>query len=91
MLQVWIHGGSYTAGSGGNYNGAMIAGTSDVIVVTINYRLGVLGFLNIPGTDVSGNYGLQDQILALKWTKSHIKDFGGDSNEVGMSDEYDFE
>ena len=83
MFQVWIHGGAYIAGSAFSYNGAMLSATREVIVVTINYRLGVLGFLNIPGTNVSGNYGLMDQILALKWVSNHIGDFGGDRSQVG--------
>eukprot|EP00112_Aurelia_sp_Birch-Aquarium-sp1_P001041 Seg1103.2 transcript_id=Seg1103.2/GoldUCD/mRNA.D3Y31 product=Cholinesterase protein_id=Seg1103.2/GoldUCD/D3Y31 len=60
----------------------MLAVTNDVVVVTINYRLGILGFFNEPGTNVTGNYGLMDQILALKWVKAHIADFGGDENKV---------
>ena len=51
-------------------------------MVTLNYRLGILGFFNIPGTTTKGNYGLLDQILALKWVKQHIGDFGGDANKV---------
>ena len=69
-------------GSGSVYNGEILAGKQDVIVVTINYRLGFLGFFNIPGTTTKGNYGLMDQILALKWVKQHIGDFGGDANKV---------
>ena len=81
-MQVWIHGGGYAWGSGSVYNGEILAGKQDVIVVTINYRLGFLGFFNIPGTTTKGNYGLMDQILALKWVKQHIGDFGGDANKV---------
>ena len=50
--------------------------------MTINYRLGVLGFFNIPGTKTKGNYGLLDQILALKWVNKHIGDFGGDASKI---------
>ena len=60
----------------------MLAVAHDVVVVTINYRLGILGFFNQPGTNTTGNYGLMDQILALKWVKAHIADFGGDRNKV---------
>ena len=60
----------------------MLAGKYNVVMVTINYRLGILGFFNIPGTSTKGNYGLLDQILALKWVKQHIGDFGGDATKV---------
>lgn len=53
-------------------------------MVTINYRLGPLGFLSIPGTNVTGNYGLLDQQAALKWIQRHIKNFGGDPNNVSL-------
>ena len=69
-------------GSGSVYNGEILAGKQNVVVVTINYRLGILGFFNIPGTTTKGNYGLLDQILALKWVKQHIGDFGGDAKKV---------
>ena len=69
-------------GSGSLYNGELLAGMHNVVIVTINYRLGILGFFNIPGTTTKGNYGLMDQILALKWVKQHIGDFGGDANKV---------
>ena len=60
----------------------MLAATNNVSVVSLNYRLGILGFFNIPGTSTKGNYGLMDQILALKWVKDHITDFGGDPHQV---------
>jgi carboxylesterase type B len=60
---VWIHGGAYTMGSGSSYNPSVLVAYHDVIVVSINYRLGVFGFFNIPGTDVKGNYGMHDQVL----------------------------
>ena len=82
FTQVWIHGGGYEQGSGSLYNGEILAAKYDVVVVTINYRLGILGFFNVPGTKTKGNYGLLDQILALKWVKKHIGDFGGDANKV---------
>eukprot|EP00795_Rhopilema_esculentum_P011311 gene11311-21501_t len=81
-VMVFIHGGSYTGGAGHQYNGEALAALHDVVVVTINYRLGILGFYSIPDTELTGNYGLQDQILALKWVKEHISDFGGDPSKV---------
>ena len=78
-VMVWIHGGSFVSGSGYGYDGdgSMLATRQQIIVVTVNYRLGVLGFFNIPGTSTSGNYGLLDQIAALKWVRSNIEQFGG--------------
>ena len=86
---VWIHGGAFNMGSGSGpmSNGSKLAAHGDVVVVTINYRLGLLGFLNlnevtggrIPAT---GNEGLLDQIAALEWVRDNIAAFGGDSNNV---------
>src|SRR3546814_6321647 len=91
---VWIHGGSLVTGSGSEamYDGAKLA-KEGMIVVTINYRLGVLGYLAHPGLSaespdhVSGNYGLLDQIEALKWVKANIGAFGGDSDNVTIAGE----
>lgn len=88
-VMVWIHGGSFETGSGSMavYDGANLASLG-VVVVTINYRLGPLGFLAHPALSsespegVSGNYGLLDQIAALKWVRRNIAGFGGDPNRV---------
>jgi para-nitrobenzyl esterase len=88
-VMVWIHGGSYTTGAGSQpmYDGKNLA-RQDVVVVTVNYRLGPLGFLSHPLLSkesphgVSGNYGLLDQIAALKWVKKNIQSFGGDPTRV---------
>ena len=88
-VMVWIHGGSYTTGAGSQsmYDGKNLA-RQDVVIVTINYRLGPLGFLSHPLLSkesphgVSGNYGLLDQIAALKWVKKNIQSFGGNPNRV---------
>ena len=61
-VMVWIHGGAFQFGSSNIYHGGILATFHDVIVVTLNYRLGVLGFFNVPGTDVKGNYGMLDQV-----------------------------
>ena len=61
-VMVWIHGGGFVAGSSGFTPGAVMASFNDVIVVSINYRLGVFGFFNVPGTDLKGNYGMLDQV-----------------------------
>ncbi|XP_078372745.1 cholinesterase-like isoform X2 [Oculina patagonica] len=81
-VMVFIHGGGFAFGSSTFYHGGVLAGFNDVIVVTINYRLGVLGFFNIPGTDYEGNYGMLDQVQALKWVQTNIASFGGDPNRV---------
>lgn len=64
----WIHGGGFTggAGSAGNSDGGQLASREDVVTVTMNYRLSTLGFLAVPGTNVTGNYGIADQQLALE-------------------------
>ncbi|XP_069701780.1 esterase E4-like isoform X2 [Periplaneta americana] len=82
-VMVWIHGGSYTGGSGS----ASVYGpdhllTEDVVVVTINYRLGLLGFLHLPEAGLAGNNGLKDQTMALRWVRDNIANFGGDPKRV---------
>ena len=86
-VMFWIHGGSYTTGTGGHvaYDGSTLAAMHNVIVVTINYRLGILGFFNVPGTSTRGNYGMLDQIAALRWVKKNIRSFGGDPNKVTIA------
>jgi para-nitrobenzyl esterase len=87
---VWLHGGAFTGGSGSVpiYNGAGLA-NEGIIVVTLNYRLGVYGFLSHQSlaaeSGVSGNYGLQDQIAALQWVKDNIAAFGGDPSRVTVA------
>ena len=80
---VWIHGGGYTIGSGSEpyYTGANLAARGDVVVVTINYRLNVLGFLNDPELG-EFNLGTRDQIAALRWVHENIASFGGDPGNV---------
>ncbi|KAJ7388411.1 Pyrethroid hydrolase Ces2e [Desmophyllum pertusum] len=68
--------------SASDYPGGVLATFNDVIIVSINYRLGILGFFNIPGTKYKGNYGMLDQVLALKWVQANIASFGGDPNRV---------
>jgi len=90
----WIHGGALSTGSGsdGLYDGTALA-KRDVVVVTINYRLGVLGFLAHPqlsaesSGSVSGNYGLLDQMAALRWINRNIAAFGGDPTNVTIAGE----
>jgi para-nitrobenzyl esterase len=86
-VMVWIHGGALVVGESNDYNASKLVGRG-VIVVTINYRLGALGFLAHPALSgespdhVSGNYGIEDQQEALKWVRRNIIAFGGDPNRV---------
>jgi para-nitrobenzyl esterase len=88
-VMVWIHGGGFFAGFGGEerHNGARLA-QKGAVVVTINYRLGAFGFLAHPALaaesphHAAGNYGLLDQIAALEWVKRNIARFGGDPSRV---------
>lgn len=87
-VMVWIHGGAFIFGSGaGSYIPTRLV-SNDTVVVTINYRLGRLGFLAHPGlaaetsANASGSYGIMDQQLALKWVKDNIAEFGGDADNV---------
>lgn len=87
-VMVWIHGGAFLNGAGStpSYNGASFAASHDVVVVTINYRLGVFGFLHLGDIEEryagSGNCGLLDQIAALEWVKENIEGFGGDPDNI---------
>ncbi len=91
-VMVWIHGGAFWGGAGSQaiYDGSTFA-AHGVVVVTINYRLGVLGWLAHPGLSaespdgMSGNYGLLDQIAALEWVKRNISVFGGDPTNVTIA------
>lgn len=88
-VMVWIYGGGFTSGAGSVpiYNGAALA-RRGVIVVNFNYRLGALGFLALPALAAetphraAGNYGLLDQIAALRWVRQNIAAFGGDAGNV---------
>ena len=82
-VMVWIHGGAFTIGSGSEpyYDGARLAKRGDVVVVTINYRLGALGFLNLPSLGET-NFGMRDQVAALRWVQDNIANFGGDAHNV---------
>ncbi len=85
----WMHGGGFGSGAGWLYDGSTLAQRNDVVVVTINYRLGALGYLTSPALDAeqgnSGNYGFLDQIAALKWVHRNITAFGGDPSRVAIS------
>ena len=88
-VMVWIHGGGFFAGFGGEdrHDGAVLA-AKGAVVVTLNYRLGAFGFMTHPalaaeyGSHASGNYGIMDQVAALGWVRRNIARFGGDSTRV---------
>ncbi|TWW75561.1 Pyrethroid hydrolase [Takifugu flavidus] len=81
-VMVWIHGGGFVWGSASTYSGSALAAYQDVVVVVIQYRLGLLGFLSTGDEHMPGNNGFLDQIQALKWVQEHIHNFGGDPDLV---------
>lgn len=88
-VMVWIHGGSNVHGHGGFYQGGNLAATQEVLIVTVNYRLGPLGWFRHPSLavsdnplDGSGNYGTLDTIQALRWVQDNVAAYGGDPNNV---------
>jgi para-nitrobenzyl esterase len=83
-VMVWIHGGGFTHGAGYEqlYDGGPLAVRGNVVVVTINYRLGALGLLRLPEIGAYGNQGLLDQVMALCWVRDNILAFGGDPAQV---------
>ncbi|KAK7482264.1 hypothetical protein BaRGS_00026507, partial [Batillaria attramentaria] len=80
-VMVWIHGGGFYQGTGSNYDGTQLA-AQGVVVVTINYRLGALGFLSTEDGASPGNYGLWDMIRALEWVRDSISALNGDPDNV---------
>lgn len=84
-VMIWIHGGAFLLGNGGGEYDPTRLVAEDVIVVTLNYRLGALGFLAHEGLESdSGNFGLMDQQAAIKWVKDNIAGFGGDADNVTL-------
>jgi len=86
---VWLHGGAFVFGSGSNFDGSWLASRGDVVVVTLNYRLGPWGFLDLAaiggaGLEDSVNVGLLDQVAALRWVQDNIEAFGGDPERVTL-------
>jgi para-nitrobenzyl esterase len=90
-VMVWLHGGAYVLGSSSQplYDGRRLAGSSDVVVVTVNYRLGALGFLDLSSFNTArrrfdSNIGLHDVLAALRWVRDNIAAFGGDPHRVTL-------
>jgi para-nitrobenzyl esterase len=87
-VMVWIHGGALTTGSGQEYDGSALIQSGNVIYVSLNYRLGLLGFMGLPALasqdphGSSGNYGLLDQQAAIAWVRQNIAAFGGNPDRI---------
>lgn len=81
-VMVWIHGGGFMIGNKDMYDGSELSLRGEVIVVTMNYRLGLLGFFSTEDHRSPGNYGLWDQRLAIQWVKDNAPVFGGDPNSI---------
>lgn len=90
-VYVYIHGGGFTGGSGNNENPDKFVRRTGVVAVTMNYRLGVFGFLGLPGLTreggESGNYGFEDQQASLRWVQRNIARFGGNPDQVTIGGE----
>ena len=85
---VWIYGGSFQVGSQDIYTSPTFAGLSDVILVTLNYRVSVYRFLRTGEHHMTGNQGLNDRHMAIKWVHDHIENFGEDPNRVTIFGEW---
>ncbi len=87
-VMVWVHGGAYILGSSAQplYDGAVLAGSGDAVIVTLNYRMGAMGFLDLSsfGDGFETNLGLRDVLFALQWVRDNIAGFGGDPKRVTL-------
>lgn len=81
---IYIHGGHFDHGSGNIFPGHMLSATQEVVVVTFNYRLGILGFLATSDNSSAGNYGLFDQMQAINFVRTVIVNFNGDPNQITL-------
>ncbi|CAH1773070.1 unnamed protein product [Owenia fusiformis] len=81
-VMLYIHGGGFQTGTSSRYFGGFMSNDNNVVTVTVNYRLGVLGFFSTEDSTAEGNYGLLDNIMALQWVKNNIKNFGGNPNSI---------
>ncbi|KAF6019166.1 CEL [Bugula neritina] len=83
-VMIFIHGGGYYQGASHFYDPSVMVAQGEVVVVTINYRIGALGFMSTGDDKLPGNYGLWDQKLAIEWVKDNIKDYGGNPNSITL-------
>ncbi|XP_059118575.1 pyrethroid hydrolase Ces2e-like isoform X4 [Peromyscus eremicus] len=81
-VMVWIHGGALVMGMASIHDGSMLAAIEDVVVVTVQYRLGILGFFSTGDEHARGNWGYLDQVAALHWVQKNIAHFGGNPDQV---------
>ncbi|XP_055477350.1 acylcarnitine hydrolase-like [Psammomys obesus] len=81
-VMVWIHGGALVTGGASMFDGSLLTATQDVVVVTIQYRLGVPGFFSTGDQHARGNWGYLDQVAALRWVQQNIANFGGNPDQV---------
>uniref|UniRef100_A0A672FAF9 Carboxylic ester hydrolase n=1 Tax=Salarias fasciatus TaxID=181472 RepID=A0A672FAF9_SALFA len=84
---VWIHGGGLSMGAASQYDGSPMAAYENVVIVVIQYRLGILGFLSTGDEHAQGNWGFLDQLAALRWVQGNIEAFGGDPQSVTVAGE----
>ena len=82
VVMIFIHGGGFDTGRGADFIGTNLVLGGDVIVVTLNYRLGFFGFMSTGDAHAPGNMGLWDQKLAIQWIHDHVENFGGDKSHV---------
>ncbi|XP_054158093.1 neuroligin-2-like [Oppia nitens] len=83
-VMMYIHGGFFDHGSGNTFAGHMLAASQEVVVVTFNYRLGLLGYLATADNASAGNFGLMDQIQAINWVRDNIRNFNGDPDRITL-------
>ncbi|NXX50772.1 SASB hydrolase, partial [Tricholaema leucomelas] len=83
-VMVWIHGGNFIFGGAARYDGSALAAHENVVVVIIQYRLGLLGFFNTGDEHARGNWAFLDQVAALRWIQDNIEHFGGDPGSVTL-------
>lgn len=83
-VMVWLHGGGFIEGAGGDFDARQLAVVGDVVVVTVNYRLGIFGLFAHPGLAGSGGFALEDQQAALRWVRRNAAAFGGDPGRVTL-------
>ncbi|KAM4636908.1 pyrethroid hydrolase Ces2e-like [Discoglossus pictus] len=81
-VMVFIHGGGLVAGGASLYDGSALSTSEDTVMVSVQYRLGMLGFFSTGDDKAPGNNGLMDQVAALQWVQENVKDFGGDPDSV---------
>ncbi|EPY84223.1 carboxylesterase 3 [Camelus ferus] len=82
LVMAWIHGGSFVVGAATSHNGSALAAYGDMVVVTVQYRLGIPGFFSTGDKHAPGNWGFLDVVAALRWVQGNITPFGGDFNSV---------